>query len=215
MYADRGDAGRQLAGLMADLKLDSPVVFGLPRGGVVVAREVAKALGAPLHVIVVRKLGAPYQPELALGALAEDGSVTLNSELLEEMGLTEADLASVISREKEELRRRVDRYRQGRPLANLSGSTALLIDDGLATGATALAAIRMLRKLEASAVVVAAPVGSRATVARLETFADRVICPLTPDEFFAIGQFYQDFAQTTDQEVEAALGEVGGIPKQA
>jgi predicted phosphoribosyltransferase len=133
----------------------------------------------------------------------------LNQELLAEAGLSEADLAPVIAREKTEARRRVELYRKGRPLASLSGSTALLIDDGLATGATALAAIEMLRKLEASAVLIAAPVGSRSTVARLQAVADRVICPLTPEDFFAIGQFYRDFNQTTDQEVAQALGAAG------
>lgn len=209
MYADRGDAGRRLGELIADLKLESPEVFGLARGGVIVAAEVARALGAPLHVLVVRKLGAPFQPELALGAVAEDGTVMLNQELLAEAGLSEADLAPVIAREKTEARRRVELYRKGRPLASLGGSTALLIDDGLATGATALAAIEMLRKLEASAVLIAAPVGSRSTVARLQAVADRVICPLTPEDFFAIGQFYRDFNQTTDQEVAQALGAAG------
>ncbi|GAA3991469.1 phosphoribosyltransferase [Thermobifida alba] len=213
-YINRTDAGRRLAAAVARrLGGQDTVVLGLPRGGVPVAFEIATALAAPLDVIVVRKIGVPFQPELAMGAIGEDGARVVDTRVMSMSGADEQDFAAVEEREREELRRRVHRFRGERPRIPLHGRIAVVVDDGIATGSTALAACRVARRLGAGRVVVAAPVGASDAVARLEEEADEVICPLVPEDFSAIGQWYTDFTQTADEEVTALLARAAARPR--
>ena len=205
MFADRSDAGRQLADLLARSAPDDPVVIGMARGGVVVAAPVAERLGAPLDVIVVRKVGFPWQPELAVGAIAEGGVLILDDGLIADLGLGRADLAEVIRRERRLLHERIIRYRAGRAPIPVRSRTAVLVDDGLATGSTARAAIASLRRQAPAAIVVAVPVAPPETVASLRGIADDVVVVETHADLFAIGQFYADFSPTTDDEVTELL----------
>lgn len=182
-------------------------MLGLPRGGVPVAAEVARALGAPLDVCVVRKLGVPGQEELAMGALGPGGVRVLNEDVLAALGLTEGALAQSAEREAAELARRERRYRAGRPPLAVAGRTVILVDDGIATGSTMLAAVRALRHLGPAAIVVAVPVAPPSALAELEAEADAVVCPLREEALFAIGAWYEDFRQTSDEEVLACLVE--------
>jgi predicted phosphoribosyltransferase/alpha-beta hydrolase superfamily lysophospholipase len=204
-FDDRADAGRQLAGRLEGLRGQDVVVLGLPRGGVPVAFEVAKALRAPLDVLVVRKLGVPYQPELAFGAIGEDGVRVLNDDVLRHTRLTDADITGVEREQLAELRRRSELYRRGRERLPLAGRVALIVDDGIATGATAQAACQVARAHGARRVVLAAPIGAPDAVAALEKYADEVVCLGAPPYFFAVGQGYRDFGQTSDDEVCALL----------
>ena len=204
-FADRGDAGRRLAAVLGHLRGQRVVVLGLPRGGVPVAYEVARALGAPLDVIVVRKLGVPFQPELGMGAIGEDGVRVLNQEVIQRSRISAAELAAVEARERAELERRASRYRRRRPRQPLDGRTAVVVDDGIATGSTARAACQIARAHGAARVVLAVPVAPPGWQARMEDVADELICVATPRSFFAIGQSYADFSQTTDEEVTGCL----------
>ncbi|MFE1546462.1 alpha/beta family hydrolase [Streptomyces sp. NPDC058718] len=204
-FTDRTDAGRQLAARLDHLKGQDVVVLGLPRGGVPVAARVADALDAPLDICLVRKLGVPHQPELAMGALGEGGVRVLNEHVLRETGVGERDLAAVEEREHVELEQRTQRYRGSRPPVPLDGRTVVVVDDGLATGATALAACRVVRAKGAARIVLAVPVAPRGWTARLGGEADETVSVREPDFFYAIGQFYRDFSQTTDAEVLACL----------
>ncbi|MFC9699936.1 alpha/beta family hydrolase [Streptomyces sp. NPDC056943] len=204
-FTDRTDAGRQLAARLDHLKGQDVVVLGLPRGGVPVAALVADALDAPLDICLVRKLGVPHQPELAMGALGEGGVRVLNEHVLRETGVGERDLAAVEEREHVELEQRTQRYRGSRPPVPLDGRTVVVVDDGLATGATALAACRVVRAKGAARIVLAVPVAPRGWTARLGGEADETVSVREPDFFYAIGQFYRDFSQTTDAEVLACL----------
>ncbi|WP_327166050.1 alpha/beta family hydrolase [Streptomyces zaomyceticus] len=204
-FSDRTDAGRQLAARLDHFKGHDVVVLGLPRGGVPVASEVADALDAPLDICLVRKLGVPQQPELAMGALGEGGVRVVNERVLREAGVDARDLAAVEEREHLELDQRALRYRGSRPSVPLEGRTVLVVDDGLATGATALAACRVVRARGAARIVLAVPVAPRGWTARLGGEADETVSVHTPELFYAIGQFYQDFSQTPDAEVVACL----------
>jgi len=181
-------------------------VLGLPRGGVPVAAEVARALAAPLDVLVVRKLGAPGREELAIGAIARGGARVLNAGLIGELELTGAELAAIEARERAELDRRERSYRRGRPLRDLSGRTAVLVDDGLATGSTMLAAVAAVREEMPAAVLAAVPVADPQICAMLSDTADEVVCLLTPHPLGAVGLYYEDFSQIADEEVLALLG---------
>jgi predicted phosphoribosyltransferase len=205
-FHDRRDAGRVLAGLLEHYR-DVPdvLVLALPRGGVPVAHEVALALGAPLDVFVVRKLGVPSQPELAMGAIASGGVVVLNDDVVRDLRIRPSALQRVIEREGRELRRREDAYRQGRPSPRLTGRTVLLVDDGLATGASMLAAVEALGSHRPGRLVVAVPVAPEAACRALRTVVDEVVCALVPASFGAVGQAYADFTQTTDQQVRDLL----------
>ena len=205
-FENRREAGRRLAGQLDTLPADDPVVLGLPRGGVPVAAEVARVLGAPLDVILVRKLGVPSQPELAMGALGEDGVRVLDRDLVARAGVSERALAKVERRERLELERRALRYRGDRRPVPIEGRTAIIVDDGLATGASARAAIAVAKAHGARRVIVAVPVAPPETVAALRREADDVISVETPSSLLSIGQWYEDFRQTTDEEVVAALG---------
>ncbi len=216
MFVDRVDAGRRLAARLEHLRGAPVVVLGLPRGGVPVAGEVAAALGAPLDVIVVRKLGVPFQPELAMGAIGEGGVRVLNAQIVRMAGVSEGELATVEARERAELDRRARRFRGDRPPVQLAGRTAVVVDDGIATGSTARAACQVARAQGAAKVVLAVPVAPPGWQARIGPDADELICLATPAMFFAIGQFYDDFSQTTDEEVSACLERAAdGVPVSA
>jgi len=211
MFHDRVDAGRQLAAkLMRLAGRDDVIVLALPRGGVPVGYEVARLLRAPLDVFLVRKLGTPGREELAMGAIASGGVRVLNTEVVRELGITPAEIAEAAAREREELRRREDAYRDGRPAPDLCGKTVVLVDDGLATGSTMRAAVAAVRKLGPARVVVAVPVGAAETCREFRSVADDVVCVDTPDPFFAVGNWYKDFAQTTDDEVRELLARSSG-----
>jgi putative phosphoribosyl transferase len=205
VFTDRADAGRQLAACLQDLRGEPVVVLGLPRGGVPVAAEVARALAAPLDVIVVRKLGVPFQPELGLGAVGEDGVRVLNPAVIWDAGVSETDLAAIEARERAEVERRAARYRGGRTRLSLSNRIAVIVDDGIATGSTALAACRIARALGAARVVLAVPVAPVGWEARIGAEADLFVSVATPEGFLAISQFYDDFSQTSDDDVVACL----------
>jgi putative phosphoribosyl transferase len=201
MFTDRAQAGRELAERLAALAADDVVVLGLPRGGVPVAAEVATALGAPLDVIVVRKLGVPFQPELAMGALGEDGTRVVNTEVVRLAGVGDREMAVVERHERQELERRARRFRAARPRVDLEGRTAIVVDDGIATGSTARAACQVARAHGATRVVLAAPVAPPDVVARVGADADAVVVCSTPEPFYGVGQFYADFSQVSDDEV--------------
>ena len=205
MFADRRDAGQQLAATLSAYKAAEPVIVGLARGGVPVAAEVAQRLGAPLDVYVVRKLGCPWQPELGIGALAEGGIRVLNEALIDELGITQEQLDETIAREASELSRRVRRYRGDRPPIDVQGRDVIVIDDGLATGYTARAALKALRQRGAARTLVAVPIAPDDATARLGDVADAVVSVVTWPDFFAVGEAYDDFTQTTDEEVIALL----------
>ena len=206
LFRDRRDAGRLLAEkLAAYANRPDALVLALPRGGVPVAYEVARALGAPLDDFVVRKLGVPGYEELAMGAVATGGVRVLNDQLVERLGIPEQMIDAVAARELQELARRERRYRGGRPPPDVRGRTVILVDDGLATGATMHAAIEALRQQKPTRIVVAVPTASPETCEEMKTKADDVICAITPAPFQAVGCWYQDFSQTTDEEVEALL----------
>ncbi|GAB2864869.1 phosphoribosyltransferase family protein [Actinocorallia aurea] len=206
-YRDRMDAGTRLGALLADSGLAAmrPIVLGLPRGGVPVAAAVAAALDAPLDVIVVRKLGLPVQPEVALGAVGEGGVKVLNQHIIGQAGTGRAELAEVERRERALLEERAARYRALRPRIPLEGRCAVIVDDGLATGATARAACAVARALGADRVVVAVPVAARDSAETVAAVADALVCPLLPDAFTAVGAWYGDFSETTDGEVALLL----------
>jgi len=202
MFRDRAEAGRRLAEeLKRRLGDEDVVVLGLPRGGVPVAFEVARELDAPLDVIVVRKLGVPYQPELGMGAIGEDGVRVLNDQVLALARVGEDEVAAVERSERAELERRATRFRGRRPRASLVGRTAVVVDDGIATGSTARAACQVARAHGASRVILAVPVAPRSSLASLAEIADELVCLATPEPFYAVGQFYRDFSQTSDEEV--------------
>lgn len=200
-FADRTEAGRQLGERLSQLSLVSPVVLALPRGGVPVAVQVAWALDAPLDVLIARKIGAPGHREFGIGAIAEDGAVVMDRGALHALGLSEADFGSLLAREREELDRRIERYRASRPRVELSGRDAVLVDDGLATGVTAEAALNALRSRNPRWLVLAAPACALDTAERLRALADDVVCLVTPADFVAVGRWYDNFEQTSDEEV--------------
>ena len=204
-FADRTEAGRRLAADVAALRLDHPIVLALPRGGVPVGFEVAQRISAPLDVVVVRKIGAPMQPELAVGALAEGAEPELDIDLLQQLDLTTEDLAGTIAAERAELARRLDHYRGGRPAPDVLGRTVVVVDDGLATGSTARAALRALRRRGARRLVLAVPVAAPESVVRLRDEADDIVAVLTPPHFVAVGRWYDDFTQTADEVVVELL----------
>lgn len=201
IFYDRIDAGRELAARLNYLRGQDLVVLGLPRGGVPVAFEVAKELKAPLDIIVVRKLGVPFQPELAMGAVGEGGILVTNQEIVHVTKIGKNEFAMAEAREREEVQRRAKKFRGNRPALSLSGRIALVVDDGIATGSTAQAACKVARALGAIKVILAVPVGSAEAVELLKKDADEVICLYIPRKFFAVGEWYQNFSATTDGEV--------------
>jgi predicted phosphoribosyltransferase len=205
-FRDRAEAGRVLAEQLRRFAgRDDVVVLGLPRGGVPVAYEVARELGAPLDVFLVRKLGVPGHEELALGAIATGGTRVLNRELIEQLGLPPELIEAIEARERQELERRERAYRGDRPPPDLKGRTVILVDDGLATGSTMLAAVHAVRQYDPARVVVAVPVADPEVCASLEQVADEAVCAITPQPMRAVGMWYGDFSQTTDDEVRELL----------
>ena len=205
-FPNRAEAGRQLAErLTAYRGRDDAIVLGLPRGGVPVAFEVARRLGLPLDVFVVRKLGVPGYEELAMGAIASGNVSVLNPEVMRALPNSDAILKSVIAREKIELQRRETSYREDRPAPDLRDRVVILVDDGLATGATMRAAAAALRKQGVAKIVVAVPVGAPETCREIELEVDEAICASMPEFFHGVGQFYEDFSQTSDEEVRELL----------
>jgi predicted phosphoribosyltransferase len=212
LYKDRSDAGRKLAQLinarLPPLGTDV-IVLGLPRGGVPVAYEVAQELHAPLDVFVVRKLGTPGNPELAMGAIASGGIRVLNHQLIHQLGISDAQIAAATEKETTELLRREKSYRDDRPFPDLTGKTVLLIDDGLATGATMRAAVEALSQLGPQRVIVAVPVAAEDTCAEIGADVDEIICAEIPHPFYGVGMWYDNFSQTEDREVHDLLAKTG------
>jgi putative phosphoribosyl transferase len=204
LFDNRLDAGRRLAARLESLRGGDIVILGLPRGGVPVAAEVARALDAPLDVIVVRKLGLPFQPEVAMGAIGEGGVKVLDQRVLGMGNVTDAELARIERVERVTLESRSTLLRRGRDRVDLAGRTAVIVDDGIATGSTARAACQVARRLGAARVVLAVPVGPKDTVEGF-TDADDVVCVSAPSEFLAVGQYYRDFSATSEDEVIVLL----------
>ena len=209
VFRDRTDAGRVLAAELERHRGTDVLVLGLPRGGVVVAAEVARQLDAELDVIIARKLGSPLSPELAIGAVTADGGVFLNRSLIYGLGISEAYVAAVIHTERSAARRREALLRGARPRPRIAGRTVILVDDGLATGATMHAAVRAVRREAPDRLIVAVPVGSPGACAALGGDTDDVVCPYQPEEFGAVGLWYRHFQQTDDADVKALLDELG------
>jgi len=208
LFEDRVDAGRQLTELLVQYAHDPEViVLALPRGGVPIGYEIARKLHAPLDVYVVRKLGVPGHEELAMGAVASDGTCVVDEELIESLGIDRATLDEVVGREIGELRRRETAYRDARPEPDLSDKVVIVVDDGLATGATMRAAATALRRRHPRAIVAAVPVSAARTHAVLGSVVDRVVCVYTPEPFHAVGLYYQNFEQTSDAEVRRLLSQ--------
>jgi putative phosphoribosyl transferase len=209
-FRDRAEAGRMLAEKLADYAgLSDVIVLALPRGGVPVAYEVARALGAPLDVFLVRKLGAPGHEELAMGAIASGGIVVMNDEVVKAMKVGADEILDAIDSERLEMARREVAYRDDRPPVDVRGRTVILIDDGLATGSTMRAAVKALRRQKPARIVVAVPIGAASTCAEFQDIADECICAVTPEPFRAVGLWYEDFTQTEDDEVAELLARAG------
>jgi putative phosphoribosyl transferase len=204
-FGDRIDAGRKLAAALSDFAGKNGLVLAIPRGGVVVGYQIAEALALPLDVIVPRKLGAPSNPELAVGAVAEDGTVVLDDDLITYLGVSPNYIAEESERQKVEIERRLKVYRQGMSPSDLKGKDVIVVDDGIATGSTMKAALASVKNRGASSVTVAIPVGPPSTIEELTHRADRVVCLSQPEYFDAIGQFYANFSQTSDGEVMTLL----------
>jgi predicted phosphoribosyltransferase len=203
-FTDRTDAGKRLAAALKRADKGA-VVLAVPRGGVVVGFEVARALGIHLDVLITKKIGAPENPELAIGAVAEDGTTILDEELARRLRVSKEYISAEIERQKWEIKRRLVAYRGDVPYPRLENREVILVDDGVATGATLKASLKLLRKKGAKPITVAVPVGPPSTIEELQQEADRVVCLYTPEPFYAIGEFYEDFEQTSDEEVTKLL----------
>ena len=206
LYKNRREAGRKLAGALAEYaSQDDVIILALPRGGVPVAYEIAGILNAPLDVLLVRKLGVPGHEEFAMGAIAWGKVQIINQDTVQRLGISQEAIQQVIDKEDQELHRRNQLYRNDQPLPQIKGNRVVVVDDGLATGATMKAAVSALRQMGANGIIVAVPVASSDSCRELEEIADKVICLHTPEPFYGVGQWYRDFSQTTDQEVENLL----------
>jgi len=204
-FVDRVDAGKRLASALKNFSSKKGIVLSIPRGGVVVGYMIAKTLNLPLDIIIPRKIGAPDNPELAIGAVAEDGTAILDQNLIKYLGVSREYVIEETERQKQEIKRRLKLYRQDASYADLKGLDVIVVDDGIATGSTMKAALASVKNRGASSITVAVPVGPPSTIEELEKMADRVVCLFTPDFFQAIGEFYRDFSQTSDEEVIGLL----------
>lgn len=200
-FEDRVEAGKRLAEVLADTVDGNAIILAIPRGGVVIGFEIARALDLPLDIIVPRKIGAPENPELAIGAMTQDGTIILDDKLVKYLGVSEDYIKSESERQKLEIERRLRLYRGDTNQASLKDREVIIVDDGIATGSTMKAALASVLKSGAKKVIVAIPVGPPSTIAELEKQGAQVVCPYTPEPFYAIGEFYGDFAQTDDSEV--------------
>lgn len=218
-FDDRQDAGRQLAARLMAIRPANPVVLALPRGGVPVGFEIARTLGAPLDVLVVRKIGAPHEAELAIGAIADGArqEPVIDAHLVRTLKVSKAYLQEAEALAREELERRRHAYRPARPAAEIAGCTAIIVDDGIATGATTLAAVRATRTRAPASIVLAVPVAAADALARLEQEVDQVVCLCAPEDFIAVGHYYRRFPQLRDEEVISLLAQppAGGAPFEA
>jgi putative phosphoribosyl transferase len=213
LFQDRYEAGRVLASRLTQYaNQPDVVVLALPRGGVPVGYEVAKALNVPLDVFVVRKLGVPGHEELAMGAIASGGARVLNEDVVRALGIPESLIDRIAEREQRELERREQEYREGRPPLDVRGRTVILVDDGLATGSSMRVAAMAVKQLQLARVIVAVPVASPVTCAEFQSEVDQVVCAVTPEPFWAVGQWYEDFSQTSDEEVRELLRRASRLP---
>ena len=212
LFQDRTDAGQQLAKkLLSYANRSDVLVLALPRGGVPIAFEVAKALNAPLDIFSVRKLGVPGQEELAMGAIASGGIRILNEGVVNYLHISNQTIDTVAAKELQELERREQAYRGSRPQVDVHNRTVILIDDGLATGSTMRAAVVALHKLQPSRIIVAVPVSSASTCEEFKDYVDEIVCATTPEPFYAVGLWYKDFSQTTDEEVHSLLAQAANL----
>jgi putative phosphoribosyl transferase len=207
VFSDRVDAGKRLAAELKDFSAKNGVVLAIPRGGVVVGYEIAKALNLPLDIVIPRKIGAPENPELAIGAVAEDGTAILDNQLIKYLGVSQEYVNIEIEHQKQEIQRRLKLYRQDVSYPNLKGLDVIVVDDGIATGSTMKATLASVKNRGANSITVAIPVGPHSTIEELMKMADRVVCLYTPEYFQAIGEFYNDFSQTSDEAVIKLLHE--------
>ena len=206
MFQDRREAGKALAGELASLKgTPDLIVLGIPRGGVVVGREIAQALNAPLDIYITRKIGAPHNPELAIGAVASDGTLLIDHQLVRRLGVSQGYIDQESARQTQEISRRLAEYRGERPSPDLAGKVVILVDDGVATGATILATIRAIKGQGPLKLILAVPVGPRDSIESLRQEVDQLYCLHAPEVFWAVGAFYNVFDQTSDEEVKALL----------
>lgn len=211
-FTNRREAGVKLAGALEKYKSEGTVVLGIPRGGVVAAAEVARILDAPLDIIVPRKIGAPHNPEVAIGAVTQDGTVIKDEQAIKLLGLTDTQVDRIAKGVAEEITRRVNVYRGGRQALDLKGTTVIIIDDGIATGFTVQAALKSVRNMDPRQMILAVPVAPADTIKMLCSLVDDLVCLQAPDLFYAVGQFYIDFDQTGDREVIDLLAKYSGKP---
>lgn len=200
-FKDRIQAGKKLTERLLKYKNENVIVLAIPRGGVVVAYEIAKTLNAPLDLIIPRKIGAPYQPELAIGAVTQDGTIILNEEIVNYLSIPEEYIKAEAERQKKEIERRLIKYRGNAIEPNVENKIVIIVDDGIATGATMIAAIASIRKKKPLKIIVAIPVAPPESLEKIKKYADEIVCLYTPEPFFAIGQFYEKFEQLEDEEV--------------
>ncbi|EKE01867.1 MAG: phosphoribosyltransferase [uncultured bacterium] len=211
IFQNRKEAGQKLAAVLTHYAAEKPIVLGMPRGGVVVAYEIAKFLKAPLDVIVTRKIGAPLHPEYAIGAIAPGDISVFNVEAVSSLGLDRTEIQTLVASEKKEMERRIKLYRENKSMLNLKDKVVIIVDDGVATGQTALVAIRSVRKMQPRKIVFVSGVCARDAAAMLRQEADEVVCLSLPGIFHAVGEWYYDFAQTTDEEVLQLLSQAEQI----
>ena len=207
IFKNRIEAGKLLATLLENMVSKNPMILGLTRGGVPVANEVARALHRPMDVLIVRKLGVPWHPELAFGAIGEEDELYINHQIVDQLEISKEAINGAISREKEEIRERQLKFRNGRSISDLSGKCVIIVDDGIATGATAEVACRIAKKMGALEVILAAPVGAKESIERLSKVADKCSIFYIPENLSAVGEWYLDFSPTTDEEVAKLMKE--------